>query len=64
MRLALGTQMLYAPGDCTLRPRLTPTHARASIVVLEYATRSFTAYARQPNGRMLMIRGLIPVSSS
>eukprot|EP00965_Chrysotila_dentata_P216654 6189503-Pleurochrysis_carterae.AAC.2 len=56
--------MLYAPGDRTLRPRLIPTHARASIVVLEYATRGFTAYARQPKGSMLMMRGLIPVSSS
>eukprot|EP00965_Chrysotila_dentata_P010938 356076-Pleurochrysis_carterae.AAC.1 len=64
MRFALGTQMLYAPGERMLRPRLIPTHARASIVVLEYATRGFTAYARQPNGSTLMMRGLIPVSSS
>eukprot|EP00965_Chrysotila_dentata_P035013 1165090-Pleurochrysis_carterae.AAC.1 len=53
-----------APGERTLRPRLIPTHARASIVFLEYATRCLTAYARQPNGSMLMMRGLVPVSSS
>eukprot|EP00965_Chrysotila_dentata_P117982 3900225-Pleurochrysis_carterae.AAC.2 len=65
VRFALGTQILYAPGERTLRPRLTPSHARASIVVLEYATRGLSAYARQPNGSMLMlVRGLIPVSSS
>eukprot|EP00965_Chrysotila_dentata_P000416 13985-Pleurochrysis_carterae.AAC.1 len=43
MRLALGTQMLYAPGERTLRPRLIPTHARASMVVLLKATRGLTA---------------------
>eukprot|EP00965_Chrysotila_dentata_P165119 5452558-Pleurochrysis_carterae.AAC.1 len=58
MRWALGTQILYAPDDCTLRPRLIPTYARASIVILEYATRGFTAYARQANGSILMIQRL------
>eukprot|EP00965_Chrysotila_dentata_P080703 2662923-Pleurochrysis_carterae.AAC.1 len=43
MRLALGTHMLYAPGDRTLRLRLMPTQARASIAVLEYATLGCTA---------------------
>eukprot|EP00965_Chrysotila_dentata_P025921 860074-Pleurochrysis_carterae.AAC.1 len=56
--------MLYAPGEVKLRPRLMPTHARGSMRVLLYATRGFTAKARQPNGRIGMMRGLVPVSDS
>eukprot|EP00965_Chrysotila_dentata_P143221 4732310-Pleurochrysis_carterae.AAC.4 len=37
-----------------------PTHARESMRALEYAERGLTAKARQPNGRMLMMRGLSP----
>eukprot|EP00965_Chrysotila_dentata_P131314 4341155-Pleurochrysis_carterae.AAC.1 len=35
MRLELGTQIWYAPGERTLRPRLMPTQALDSIRVLE-----------------------------
>eukprot|EP00965_Chrysotila_dentata_P046830 1554312-Pleurochrysis_carterae.AAC.2 len=31
MRLAVGTQMVYAPGERTLRPKLIPTQALASM---------------------------------
>eukprot|EP00965_Chrysotila_dentata_P017292 574011-Pleurochrysis_carterae.AAC.1 len=35
MRLELGTQTWYAPGERTLRLRLMPTHALESMRVLE-----------------------------
>eukprot|EP00965_Chrysotila_dentata_P124355 4110913-Pleurochrysis_carterae.AAC.1 len=41
-----------------------PTHARGSMRVLLYATRGFTAKARQPKGRIGMMRGLVPVRAS
>eukprot|EP00965_Chrysotila_dentata_P255272 6212164-Pleurochrysis_carterae.AAC.2 len=59
-----GTHMLYAPGDCQLRPRFIPTQARVSMRALEYTGRVFTANARHPKGRMLMIRGFSPTSNS
>eukprot|EP00965_Chrysotila_dentata_P125185 4138315-Pleurochrysis_carterae.AAC.3 len=34
-----------------------PTHALGSMRVFEYALRGFTAKARQPNGKMGMMRG-------
>eukprot|EP00965_Chrysotila_dentata_P025276 840120-Pleurochrysis_carterae.AAC.1 len=60
----LGTQTWYAPGLSRLRPRLTPTQARGSMRVLEKDGRGFTAYARQPKGRIGMMRGFCPVSAS
>ena len=56
--------MRYAPGVDKLRPKLTPTHDRGSMSVLEYCSRGFTANARQPKGMMFMTRGLLPVSIS
>eukprot|EP00965_Chrysotila_dentata_P106724 3525446-Pleurochrysis_carterae.AAC.1 len=41
-----------------------PTHARGSMRVLAYAMRGLTAKARQPKGRIGMIRGLVPVRAS
>eukprot|EP00965_Chrysotila_dentata_P218193 6190450-Pleurochrysis_carterae.AAC.3 len=42
-----------------------PTHALGSMRVFEYASRGFTAKARQPEGRMGMIRGFnTPVKHS
>eukprot|EP00965_Chrysotila_dentata_P020293 672465-Pleurochrysis_carterae.AAC.2 len=35
MRCELGTQIWYAPGERTLRPRLMPTQALESIRLLE-----------------------------
>ena len=64
MRPVPGTIILYAPGERTLLPRLYPTHARGSMVVLEYWLRGFTANALQPKGMMDMIRGFVPVSIS
>eukprot|EP00965_Chrysotila_dentata_P066449 2199909-Pleurochrysis_carterae.AAC.2 len=63
-RGTLGTQILYAPGVVRLRPRFTPTQARGSMRVFEYAWRGLTANARQPKGSIGMIRGLSPVSDS
>eukprot|EP00965_Chrysotila_dentata_P239239 6202985-Pleurochrysis_carterae.AAC.1 len=34
-RFALGTQMLYAPGESTFSPKMMPSQARASILLLE-----------------------------
>eukprot|EP00965_Chrysotila_dentata_P175852 5805070-Pleurochrysis_carterae.AAC.1 len=56
----LGTHTWYAPGLSRLRPRLIPTHARGSMRVFEKEGRGFTAYARQPKGRIGMIRGFCP----
>eukprot|EP00965_Chrysotila_dentata_P187345 6172073-Pleurochrysis_carterae.AAC.1 len=35
MRFALGTHMLYTPGERTLRPKLMPRQARVSILVFK-----------------------------
>eukprot|EP00965_Chrysotila_dentata_P076616 2529461-Pleurochrysis_carterae.AAC.2 len=59
-----GTSTLKAPGERELRPRLTPTHARESIRVLDRATRGLTAKARQPKGMIPMMAGLSPVTNS
>eukprot|EP00965_Chrysotila_dentata_P260642 6213984-Pleurochrysis_carterae.AAC.3 len=56
--------MLYAPGERLLLPRLMPTQALDSIRHFEYDGRGFTANARQPNGRILMMRGFSPASIS
>eukprot|EP00965_Chrysotila_dentata_P118217 3907307-Pleurochrysis_carterae.AAC.1 len=56
--------MWYAPGERRLRPRLTPSQARGSIVVLEYAMRGLTASALQPKGKMGMTLGFCPVRDS
>ena len=44
-----------------LRPRLTPTHAWASMVALTTALEGFTVCALHPMGMMLMILGCSPV---
>eukprot|EP00965_Chrysotila_dentata_P122591 4051873-Pleurochrysis_carterae.AAC.1 len=59
-----GTKTWYAPGDCELRPRLTPIQARGSIRVLESADRGFTAKALQPKGIIPKTVGFSPVTSS
>ena len=59
-----GTQTLYAPGVCCARPRLMPTQARGSKLVLVKAERGLTAYARQPYGRIVITFGFSPVSTS
>eukprot|EP00965_Chrysotila_dentata_P159295 5262354-Pleurochrysis_carterae.AAC.1 len=41
-----------------------PTQARVSMRALEYAGPGLTAKARQPKGRILIIRGFSPTSNS
>ena len=60
-RPMLGTHIRYDPGDKVLRPRLTPTHACASMVDFTTALTGFTVWARHPRGMMLMMRGCSPV---
>ena len=55
-----GTRILYPPGEVTLLPRLSPTQALGSIVVLENMPCGFTANARQPNGMMFNTFGFLP----
>eukprot|EP00965_Chrysotila_dentata_P257371 6212866-Pleurochrysis_carterae.AAC.4 len=56
--------MLNAPGELELRPRLTPTHARESMRVLNTADFGLTAKALHPNGMMRKIEGFSPVTIS
>eukprot|EP00965_Chrysotila_dentata_P100406 3317802-Pleurochrysis_carterae.AAC.1 len=42
-RPTVGTQMLYAPGERTLRPKLISIQARGSMRVFEYACLDLTA---------------------
>ena len=60
-RPMLGTHTRYDPGDKVLWPKLTPTHAWASMVVFTTALDGFTVCARHPTGMILMIRGCSPV---
>ena len=51
-RPMLETHTRYDPGDKVLRPKLTPTHAWASMVVFTTALACFTVCARHPTGMM------------